>query len=59
VFNTLGQQAAELMNSDVDVGYHECQFNGNNLASGVYFYRLQAESFFEAKRLMLLRQSIK
>jgi hypothetical protein len=55
VFNTLGQQVAVVVNGNIDAGYHEIQFNATNLASGVYFYRIQAGSFVETKRLMLLR----
>ena len=55
VYNTLGQQLATLINSDIDAGYHEIQFNANNLASGVYFYRIQAGEFTATKRLLLLK----
>jgi len=55
VFNTLGQKEAELVNGDIDAGYHEIQFNASNLASGVYFYRMQAGSYVETKKLLLVR----
>ncbi len=55
VFNTLGQKVAELVNGEVSAGSCEVQFNAGNLASGMYFYRLQAGSFFETKRLCVLR----
>ena len=55
VFNTLGQQVSQLVNSDVEPGYHEIQFNATNLASGVYFFRVQAGSFVETKKLMLVQ----
>ncbi len=55
VFNTLGQQVAELVNSDIDAGSHEVQFNARNLASGVYFYRMQAGSFVDVKKLVLCK----
>ena len=55
VFNTLGQQVAQLVNADIDAGYHEIQFNANHLASGVYFYRIQAGSYVETKKLCILR----
>jgi hypothetical protein len=53
VYNTLGQQVAQLINGDIDAGYHSVQFNAINLASGVYFYRIQAGSFVETKKLLL------
>ena len=55
VFNTLGQQVAVLQNGEKDAGYHEVRFDGMNLPSGVYFYRLKAGSFTETKRLLLVR----
>jgi hypothetical protein len=47
-------QDAALANADIDAGYHEIQFNATNLASGVYFYRIQAGSCVETKKLMLM-----
>ena len=55
VFNTLGQKVAELVNNDVDAGYHDIQFNASNLATGVYFYRIQAGAFVEVKKFVLVR----
>ena len=55
VFNTLGQQVATLVNGDIDAGYHEVKFDASNLASGVYFYRLQAGDFVQARKLLLVR----
>ena len=55
VYNTLGQQVDQLVNANIDAGHHEIQFNATNLASGVYFYRLQAGGFVETKRLLLMR----
>ena len=55
VFNTLGQRVAELVDSDVDAGLHEVRFNAGNLASGLYFYRLQAGSFQDVKTFVLCR----
>jgi hypothetical protein len=55
VFNALGQQVVELVNGELEAGYHEVKFDGTNLASGVYFYEIQAGSFAQTKRLLLLR----
>ncbi len=55
VYNTLGQKVAELVNDDIEAGYHEVRFDAHNLASGVYFYRLQAGTYTETKKLMLVR----
>ena len=55
VFNTLGQIVRELVNGEMEAGYHEVEFDGSNLASGVYLYRLQAGSFVQTRKLILLR----
>jgi hypothetical protein len=55
VFNTLGQQIAILVNGPQEAGYHDAKFDGRNLASGVYYYRLQAGSYVQTKQLLLLR----
>jgi len=55
VFNTLGQQVAQLVNGEVEAGYHEARFDGSGVSSGVYFYRLQAGDFVASKGLLLCR----
>jgi photosystem II stability/assembly factor-like uncharacterized protein len=55
VFNTLGEQVAQLENGDREAGYHSVTFDASRLASGVYFYRIQAGTFVETRRLLLLR----
>ena len=53
--NTLGQQVVQLVNGEIEAGYHEITFNASDLPSAVYFYRLQSGSFTEAKKLLLVR----
>jgi photosystem II stability/assembly factor-like uncharacterized protein len=55
VFNILGQQVALLQNGDQDAGFHEVRFDGSGLASGVYFYRIQAGDFVQTKKLALVK----
>ena len=55
VYNTLGQQVASLLNEQKQPGRYEIQFDGSNLPSGVYFYRLQVGLYSEMKKLLLLR----
>ena len=55
VFNTLGQTVATLVNESEDAGNHDVRFDASGLASGVYFYRLQAGSFVRTKKLVNLR----
>jgi len=55
VFNALGQLVAILVQEDQTAGYHSVRFDGSNLASGTYFYRLQAGTYVETKKLLLIR----
>jgi hypothetical protein len=55
VFNALGQQVARPVNEHLEAGYHEVEFHGDGLASGVYFYRLDAGGFSSAKKFILLK----
>ncbi len=55
IHNTLGQQVAELVNSELNAGEHAVQFHAGNLASGVYYYRLQAGSYAATRSMLVLR----
>jgi hypothetical protein len=55
VFSTLGQHVSTLVNGEEEVGYHDVRFDGSDLPSGVYIYRIQAGRFTEAKKLLLVR----
>jgi hypothetical protein len=51
----LGQEVATLVNEKREAGRYEVEFNTSTLPSGVYFYRLQTETFTETKKLLLLK----
>ena len=55
VYNILGQQVSELVNEKMQAGAHTVQFKANNLATGVYFYRLEAGSYVDVKKMLLLK----
>jgi len=55
IYDMLGREVAVLVNEEKPAGNYSIKFNGSNLASGVYFYRLQAGVFVETKKLLLLR----
>ena len=55
VFNLLGMEVATIAARPFEAGVHTFAWNPKGLASGVYLYRLQTESFTETKKLMLLK----
>jgi len=55
VYNMLGREIAELVNERKWAGRHTVIFDAREMANGLYFYRLQAGSFMETKKLLLLR----
>jgi trimeric autotransporter adhesin len=55
VYNTLGQEVAEIVNSRLKEGYHEVNFDAVSLTSGIYFYRLEADKFVEVKKMIILK----
>jgi len=61
VYDILGKEVATLVNKKQSPGDYQAEFDGSNLPSGVYFYRLQvytprrAGNFIETKKMVLLR----
>jgi hypothetical protein len=55
VYDVLGNEVAILINEEKPAGIYEVKFNGTGLPSGIYFYRLQTESFIETKKMVLLK----
>lgn len=55
VFNSFGQQVALLVDRNQEVGNYTVTFDAQKLASGLYFYRMQAGSFTEVRKLLLLK----
>ena len=55
VYSILGAEVAVLVDDDKPAGSYAAHFNGSTLASGIYFYRLQAGSQILAKKMILLK----
>jgi len=55
VFNTLGQQVSTLVNETQDAGDHDMRFDAGGLASGLYFYRLQAGDFVHRRKIVMVK----
>ncbi|MFZ1322143.1 MAG: T9SS type A sorting domain-containing protein, partial [Ignavibacteria bacterium] len=55
VYNVLGSEVASLVNEVKQAGRYEVEFNGLNLNSGIYYYRLQAGEYTETKKMLLLK----
>ena len=55
VYNTLGQKVALLVRETQDKGYHQAEFDGGGLSTGVYFCRLQAGNSVVTNRMILLK----
>jgi len=55
VYDVLGNEVATLVDEYRNAGSYEINFNAIGLSSGIYFYKLQAGSFVETKKMILLR----
>jgi len=55
VYDVLGRVIKTLVDEEKSAGNYSVQFNGSNLSSGVYFYRLTAGNFISTKKLVLLK----
>ena len=60
VFNILGQQVATVVNQALPAGFHRVTWNGSNLSSGLYFYRIMVHSngalvFKEFRKAVMIR----
>ncbi|MBI3189920.1 MAG: T9SS type A sorting domain-containing protein [Ignavibacteriales bacterium] len=55
VYDILGRAVATLVDEVQQAGEKSVDWNATNYSSGIYFYRLQAGSFVETKKLVLVR----
>ena len=55
VYDVLGQKVATLVDGDISAGYHQVTFNGSDLASGVYFYRISTPGYSKVMKMLILK----
>ncbi|MEJ2637091.1 MAG: T9SS type A sorting domain-containing protein [Calditrichia bacterium] len=55
VFDVLGRQVKTLVDGSEKAGSHQVQLDAGNLASGVYFYRMEASNISMTKKMLLMR----
>jgi photosystem II stability/assembly factor-like uncharacterized protein len=55
VFDVVGREVAILENEDLPAGTYTRKWDAADVTSGIYFYRLQAGSFIETRKLLLLK----
>jgi Secretion system C-terminal sorting domain len=55
VYDELGKEVSTLVNENKEAGNYKVTFNGAELTSGIYYYRITAGDFTEVKKLMLLK----
>jgi hypothetical protein len=55
IYDILGKEIATLVNEKLSAGKYEVKFDGRNLPSGIYFYRLQTGKFNATKKMLLVK----
>ena len=55
IFNILGKEIATLVSDELKPGNHHYTFFSQNLAGGIYFYRLSAGEFSQTKKMTIVR----
>lgn len=55
VYDIMGREVSELESSDLNAGSHSVTFNGENLASGIYYYRLESSGNVAVKKMLLVK----
>ena len=55
IYNILGQEIAEIVNEYLAAGNYKFEFNGSELSSGMYIYRLQSQDYTSVKKMLLIK----
>jgi hypothetical protein len=55
IYNSLGEEIAELVNKFLPAGSYSHEWNTEDLSSGIYFYKIESGNFTDTKKMILLK----
>ncbi len=55
IYNVLGQVVKTLVNENKQPGNYEIEFNGSDLMSGIYFYKIESGNFIQMRKMVLTK----
>jgi hypothetical protein len=55
IFDALGREIQTIVHRQLSPGIYSVDFNGSNLPSGIYYYRIEAGSYTETKKMVLIK----
>jgi GH43 family beta-xylosidase len=55
VYDILGNEVTTLVNEDLDAGLYSREFNASGYSSGIYIYRMQAGTYINTKKMILVK----
>lgn len=55
VYDVVGREVQTLVSKDMAAGTHMVNFNATKLSSGIYFYKIEAGSFVQTKKMILVK----
>jgi len=55
IFNVLGERVDELINKEMEPGFHEITWNAKSLPSGIYIYSIRTSQFNDVKKMMFIK----
>ncbi|QKJ97633.1 MAG: T9SS type A sorting domain-containing protein [Ignavibacteriota bacterium] len=55
IYNALGEKVAELVNTSLQAGKYQYNWNASGVATGMYIYELRTDNFVSVKKMLLLK----
>ena len=55
IYNQVGEVVLKLLETELNTGRYNYEFNGTGLSSGIYYYRLTSGDYNETKKMVLLK----